>query len=63
MEALLETVLALLNHFPLFSLMLKVKDPLRLPGGIYFQPGPLERLRRRSYSRWARALRAMLGVR
>lgn len=28
----LETSLAFLNHFPLFALMLRVKDPHRLPG-------------------------------
>jgi phosphatidylinositol glycan class Q protein len=27
-----ETVLAFLNHFPLFALMVRVKDPRRLPG-------------------------------
>ncbi|KAG5651481.1 hypothetical protein H0H81_008512 [Sphagnurus paluster] len=35
-QATLETLLALMNHFPLFALMLRVKDPWRLPGGIYF---------------------------
>jgi phosphatidylinositol glycan class Q protein len=41
-KALLDTQLAFLNHFPLFALMLRVKDSRRLPGGIYFdlQPGP-----------------------
>ncbi|KAG9125579.1 phosphatidylinositol N-acetylglucosaminyltransferase subunit gpi1 [Ceratobasidium sp. 392] len=34
MQASLETMLAFLNHFPLFALMLRVKDPARLPGGI-----------------------------
>ncbi|CAE6449071.1 unnamed protein product [Rhizoctonia solani] len=33
-QAGLETILAFLNHFPLFALMLRVKDPARLPGGI-----------------------------
>lgn len=33
-QACLETALAFLNHFPLFALMLRVKDPARLPGGI-----------------------------
>ncbi|KAG9100297.1 phosphatidylinositol N-acetylglucosaminyltransferase subunit gpi1 [Ceratobasidium sp. 370] len=33
-QASLETMLAFLNHFPLFALMLRVKDPARLPGGI-----------------------------
>ncbi|KAH7340864.1 N-acetylglucosaminyl transferase component-domain-containing protein, partial [Rhizoctonia solani] len=31
-QACLETILAFLNHFPLFALMLRVKDPARLPG-------------------------------
>ncbi|KAH0580379.1 hypothetical protein H2248_001880 [Termitomyces sp. 'cryptogamus'] len=35
-QASLETLLALMNHFPLFALMLRVKDPWRLPGGIHF---------------------------
>ncbi|GLB42793.1 putative N-acetylglucosaminyl transferase component (Gpi1) [Lyophyllum shimeji] len=36
LRASLETLLAFMNHFPLFALMLRVKDPWRLPGGIYF---------------------------
>ncbi|OKL59263.1 hypothetical protein UA08_05564 [Talaromyces atroroseus] len=36
LKAALDTWLAFLNHFPLFALMLRVKDPGRLPGGIYF---------------------------
>ncbi|KAF9466714.1 N-acetylglucosaminyl transferase component-domain-containing protein [Collybia nuda] len=36
LQACMETLLALLNHFPLFALMLRIKDPWRLPGGIYF---------------------------
>ncbi|KAK1230583.1 pig-Q [Marasmius sp. AFHP31] len=35
-QASLETQLAFMNHFPLFALMLRVKDPSRLPGGLYF---------------------------
>ncbi|OCH93777.1 Gpi1-domain-containing protein [Obba rivulosa] len=35
-HAALDTSSALLNHFPLFALMLRIKDPLRLPGGIMF---------------------------
>ena len=31
-KAVLDTLLAFLNHFPLFALMLRVKDPWRLPG-------------------------------
>jgi hypothetical protein len=32
LQASMETLLALFNHFPLFALMLRVKDPWRLPG-------------------------------
>lgn len=32
-----ESVIALLNHFPLFALLLRVKDPRRIPGGISIQ--------------------------
>jgi phosphatidylinositol glycan class Q protein len=32
LHAGVETVLAFLNHFPLFALMLRIKDPWRLPG-------------------------------
>lgn len=32
MKGVLDTMLACLNHFPLFALMLRVKDPRRLPG-------------------------------
>ena len=31
-KATLETGLACLNHFPLFAIMLRLKDPSRLPG-------------------------------
>ena len=31
-HGVLDTVSALLNHFPLFALMLRIKDPMRLPG-------------------------------
>ncbi|KAB8532568.1 hypothetical protein FH972_025513 [Carpinus fangiana] len=37
LKAVLDTMLACLNHFPLFALMLRVKDPWRLPGGIRFE--------------------------
>lgn len=30
----IESVIALLNHFPLFALLLRLKDPRRIPGGI-----------------------------
>lgn len=37
LKAALDTSLACLNHFPLFALMLRVKDSRRLPGGICFE--------------------------
>ncbi|ETI29456.1 hypothetical protein G647_01909 [Cladophialophora carrionii CBS 160.54] len=37
LKATLDTCLACLNHFPLFALMLRIKDSQRLPGGIHFQ--------------------------
>ncbi|KAJ7199594.1 N-acetylglucosaminyl transferase component-domain-containing protein [Mycena pura] len=44
LNAALETQLAFMNHFPLFALMLRVKDPWRLSGGIYvavsYDPDP-----------------------
>ncbi|KAL4884656.1 muts domain V-domain-containing protein [Aspergillus karnatakaensis] len=39
LKAALDTWLAFLNHFPLFALMLRVKDSRRLPGGIRFEIG------------------------
>lgn len=36
-KATLDTCLACLNHFPLFALMLKLKDSQRLPGGVHFE--------------------------
>ncbi|KAF2835767.1 N-acetylglucosaminyl transferase component Gpi1 [Patellaria atrata CBS 101060] len=36
-KAILDTLLAFLNHFPLFALMLRIKDSRRLPGGIRFE--------------------------
>ncbi|SJM83583.1 related to Phosphatidylinositol N-acetylglucosaminyltransferase subunit GPI1 [Zygosaccharomyces bailii] len=33
-EILLESFISLLNHFPLFALLLRLKDPRRIPGGI-----------------------------
>lgn len=33
----IESVIALLNHFPLFALLLRLKDPRRIPGGISIQ--------------------------
>ncbi|RKF58924.1 N-acetylglucosaminyl-phosphatidylinositol biosynthetic protein gpi1 [Golovinomyces cichoracearum] len=37
LKAILDTLLACLNHFPLFALMLRLKDSRRLPGGICFE--------------------------
>lgn len=37
LKAGLEIGLACLNHFPLFAVMLRIKDPGRLPGGISFE--------------------------
>ncbi|KAL2023688.1 hypothetical protein VTK56DRAFT_1402 [Thermocarpiscus australiensis] len=37
LKAVFDTMLSCLNHFPLFALMLRVKDPGRLPGGIRFE--------------------------
>jgi hypothetical protein len=31
-HAIMDTMLAFMSHFPLFSIMLRVKDPRRLPG-------------------------------
>ena len=36
LKATLDACLAFLNHFPLFALMLRVKDSKRLPGGLHF---------------------------
>lgn len=33
-EIILESTIALLNHFPLFALLLRIKDPRRIPGGV-----------------------------
>ncbi|KAJ8130518.1 hypothetical protein O1611_g3112 [Lasiodiplodia mahajangana] len=37
LKAVFDTMLSCLNHFPLFALMLRGKDPRRLPGGIRFE--------------------------
>ncbi|KAG2226616.1 hypothetical protein INT45_005102, partial [Circinella minor] len=36
LQAIMETLLAFFNHFPLFAIMLRIKDPDRLPGGLRF---------------------------
>lgn len=54
-QVFLRTLLSFLNHFPLFGLMIRAKDPRRLPGGIrfdilpadyYTKKGIFERLKR-----------------
>lgn len=40
--ASLETALAFMNYFPLFALMLRIKDTQRSPGGIYMKVEPVE---------------------
>ncbi|KAF9977837.1 phosphatidylinositol N-acetylglucosaminyltransferase subunit gpi1 [Actinomortierella ambigua] len=40
LQASMETVLACLNHFPLFAIMLRLKDPDRLPGGLKMEGCP-----------------------
>ena len=52
-QAVMETALALLNHFPLFSITLKLRDPLRLPGGVFFRHVPMDPAPRRFGSRLA----------
>ncbi|KDN53058.1 Gpi1-domain-containing protein [Tilletiaria anomala UBC 951] len=37
-QAALGTALAVLNHIPLFALLLRIKDPERLPAGLSFRP-------------------------
>jgi phosphatidylinositol N-acetylglucosaminyltransferase subunit Q len=41
LKAVFDTLLSCLNHFPLFALMLRIKDPRRLPGRS--SPFPAER--------------------
>ncbi|KAI8086766.1 N-acetylglucosaminyl transferase component-domain-containing protein [Halteromyces radiatus] len=36
LQAIMETLLAFFNHFPLFAIMLRIKDPDRVPGGLCF---------------------------
>ncbi|KAI5123624.1 hypothetical protein M0805_003438 [Coniferiporia weirii] len=50
LQAIFEVTLALLNHFPLFALTLRTKDPWRLPGGIVFHVSEEAHLRRRCYT-------------
>ncbi|CAI4220035.1 unnamed protein product [Parascedosporium putredinis] len=39
LKAAFDTLLSCLNHFPLFAIMLRIKDPSRLPGGVRFELG------------------------
>ncbi|KAL2112697.1 hypothetical protein VUR80DRAFT_6724 [Thermomyces stellatus] len=39
LKAGFDTLLSCLNHFPLFAIMLRIKDPARLPGGVRFELG------------------------
>lgn len=41
LKAVLDTLLSCLNHFPLFAIMLRLKDPRRLPGEFVFLIPPL----------------------
>ncbi|OZJ02306.1 hypothetical protein BZG36_05196 [Bifiguratus adelaidae] len=54
LQAKLETILAFLNHFPLFAIMLRFKDPGRLPGGIQLSICPTTQFSYRKISlyRW-----------
>ncbi|KAH8102231.1 Gpi1-domain-containing protein [Cristinia sonorae] len=36
-HAALDTALVLMNHFPLFALLLRIKSPLRMPGGVFYR--------------------------
>lgn len=38
LKAVFDTALSCLNHFPLFAIMLRVKDPGRLPGWSWLYP-------------------------
>jgi phosphatidylinositol N-acetylglucosaminyltransferase subunit Q len=60
LKAALDTWLACLNHFPLFALMLRVKDSRRLPGGIRFelQDTPAALLPSKSRTKQAQSLPA-----
>ncbi|KAJ3322268.1 phosphatidylinositol N-acetylglucosaminyltransferase subunit gpi1 [Boothiomyces sp. JEL0866] len=50
-QAVLQIILGVLNHFPLFAIMLSIKDPNRLSDGVYFQlckPDAVERFQLKS---------------
>ncbi|KAI7861319.1 N-acetylglucosaminyl transferase component-domain-containing protein [Spinellus fusiger] len=48
LQAIMETLLAFFNHFPLFAIMLRIKDPERLPGGLQFSVFDNTRLLKKS---------------
>lgn len=68
LKAFMETLLAFLNHFPLFAIMLRFKDPERLPGGLrfeicdpdYFSSYGIARVVRGIKSIWPRANRSII---
>ncbi|KAL1918061.1 uncharacterized protein VTP21DRAFT_3327 [Calcarisporiella thermophila] len=65
LQVLLETVLACLNHFPLFAIMLRFKDPDRLSGGLRLEICPEDyfyNYQRPLLGAWRRVLSA-LGLR
>ncbi|KAI9591861.1 N-acetylglucosaminyl transferase component-domain-containing protein [Syncephalis fuscata] len=49
-RAVCELLLALFNHFPLFLVMLRVKDPARLPGGLQVELCSINRFATPSHS-------------
>jgi len=49
LKATLDTLLACLNHFPIFALMLRFKDPSRLPGKL---PASLSAVTQLTFQRW-----------
>jgi hypothetical protein len=50
LKGIFDTLLVILNHFPLFALMLRFKDPHRIPGSIYFVPCQPESVDKSWYS-------------
>ena len=56
LKATLDTCLACLNHFPLFALMLRLKDSQRLPGGISFSLLPDDSMLRQSLEHLAQSV-------
>lgn len=48
--AICETMLAFLNHFPLFVTMLRIKDPYRIPSGLNFEIVSFEPLKQDGFA-------------